>query len=87
MTWVGILIVVCGPFLVALLGAVEAIKYMYGLYSPDFFGKRTAFLMNLIPVIPEFAMVAMAPFWATYWAIVGVRKLTEHVDKEWEAMK
>ena len=54
-----------------------------GLWSPEFFGSRTAFLMNVIPFVPELILMAMSPFWVTYWLMRGVGIFTCYVDKKW----
>ena len=70
---------------------VEEVKYlMLGsdgkVYSRDFFGIKLAFLMDMVPVVPELVMVMMAPFWLTYAAFKGIAKWTHYIDSEWRRL-
>ncbi len=56
------------------------------IWSPQFFGDRLAFLMNLLPIIPELLLLAMLPFWAMYWSLQAVRRFTQFVDNKWQEL-
>lgn len=61
-------------------------KYTGDAYSADFFGKKTAFVISTVPLIPEIILALMLPFWLMYWAIQGVEAWTRKIDAEWKKL-
>ena len=82
MEWLGLPIAILVITTVAKYACLDRQGEDY-FWSPMFFGKRTAFLMNLIPFVPELIMMAMSPFWVIYWLMRGVGIFTRYVDKKW----